>query len=703
MTVADVLNGIPKPEDRWDAGAAAQLGLLERLTYRSNLLGSDRALANQGGGNTSAKGTIADHTGREVRALWVKGSGTDLATITPRGFACLRLEELLPLRERDAMDDATMVAYLLRCAVNPDQPRPSIETLLHAFVPADHVDHTHADAIIALTSNPNGRRLAEEAFGDEAVWLDYQRPGFDMSRRISLLLEANPAARAVLLEKHGLVTWGESGEESYEATIEIVSRAAEAIDRAGRARFGLGGQKVTELGDDDAQALLAQALPALRGALLADADGVILEVDRSPEAVAFASSERAPEVSQIGAPCPDHLINTKHKPLVVPFDPSRDGAEELARALRAGVEEYAAWYRDYYARHLDDETRPFPIDPAGPRVVVIPGVGIVTSGPDAGRARFARDLYHRAIPVQDSADALGGFRSLSEAEAFAIEYWPLERYKLAQAPPRGELAGKVALVTGGASGIGRAAAQVLAGRGAHVVVADINAAGAGEVAAALVESYGARRALGVAVDVTDEKAVERMTRRTVLEYGGLDILVASAGLATSAPVTETTLADWDRNYAVLARGYFLAAREAFRVLLEQGRGGSIVFVGSKNALVAGGNAAAYSSAKAAALHLGRCLAEEGGPQGIRVNTVNPDAVIEGSSIWSSDWKAERASTYGIQEGDLQSFYRGRTKLGVSVYPEDVAEAIAFFAGPRSNKSTGNVVNVDGGVTAAYPR
>jgi NAD(P)-dependent dehydrogenase (short-subunit alcohol dehydrogenase family) len=353
--------------------------------------------------------------------------------------------------------------------------------------------------------------------------------------------------------------------------------------------------------------------------------------------------------------------------------------------------------------NLDDESRPFPMDPAGPRVVLLPGVGIVTSGVDAGKARIARDLYHRAIAVEDAADAIGGFSSLSEPEAFAIEYWPLERYKLAQAPPRGELGGRIALITGGASGIGRAAARLLAERGAHVVVADLNVEGAKDVAAELVATHGARRALAVEVDVTDETAIEDMLRATVIEYGGVDILVASAGLATSAPITETTLADWELNYAVLARGYFLASREVFRVLLRQGRGGSVVFVASKNALVAGANAAAYSSAKAASLHLARCLAEEGGPHGIRVNTVNPDAVIAGSSIWSSDWKAERATTYGVEEEDLQKFYRGRTKLGVNVYPEDVAEAIGFFAGPRSTKSTGNVLNVDGGVTAAYPR
>ena len=698
----NVLRGIPAAVSRWD-GAAAGLSTLEALAYRSNLLGADRALANQGGGNTSAKETIVDHTGREVRVLWVKGSGTDLATITVAGFAGIRLDDVLPLREREEMSDAEMVDYLLRSAVMPNLPRPSIETLLHAFVPAPHVDHTHPDAVIALTSTPRGHELAEKTFGDEIVWLDYERPGFGMSRRIALLLEQNPSARAVLLAKHGLVTWGETGEESYEATIEFVSRAARAIEDAAEGHFGLGGQRIAPVKEDEASLLLAAALPALRGALLQDSDGVVLEVDRSDEAVAFASAQRAPEVSQVGAPCPDHLINTKHKPLVVDFDPQRDDANTLAGALRSGVEEYAAWYRSYYEQNLDDETRQFPMDPAGPRVVIVPGIGIVTSGTDAARAQFARDLYHRAIAVEDAADALGGFLSLSEPEAFAIEYWPLERYKLAQAPPPGELGGRVAVVTGGASGIGRATARVLAAQGAHVVVADVNADGAAEVAAELVAAHGERRALSVPVDVTSEEAVVELMRRATLEYGGIDILVASAGLATSAPITETTLDDWEQNYAVLARGYFLAAREAFRVLIEQGRGGSVVFVASKNALVAGTNAAAYSSAKAASLHLARCLAEEGGPQRIRVNTVNPDAVIQGSSIWSSDWKAERAQTYGVTQEELQSFYTSRTRLGVAVLPEDVAEAIAFFAGPKSAKSTGNILNVDGGVTAAYPR
>ncbi|TML11316.1 MAG: bifunctional rhamnulose-1-phosphate aldolase/short-chain dehydrogenase, partial [Actinobacteria bacterium] len=445
--VTGVLHGIPMPENQW-VHTKRDLGVLEALVARSNLLGADRSLANQGGGNTSAKGVVADHVGREQRVLWVKGSGTDLASITDKGFAALRLDEILALRERDAVDDAAMVDYLLRCALAPNQPRPSIETLLHAFIPAAHIDHTHPDAIIALTSSPRGRELAEETFGEEAVWLDYERPGFEMSRHVADILDGNQDARAVLLEKHGLVTWGETSEESYRRTIDFVSRAANAIQAAGAGRFGLGGPKVAECGEQDAQLLLLGSLPALRGALLADTDGVILEVDRSPEAVAFAGSVNGSHVSQVGAPCPDHLINTKHKPLAIDFDSSTEGVVELAGSLRAGVAAYAEWYRGYYERNLTDESRPFPMDPAGPRVVLIPGIGIVTSGGDAARARTTRDLYHRAIAVEDAAEAIGGFGSLTEAEAFAIEYWPLERYKLAQAAPKGELAGRIAVVTG---------------------------------------------------------------------------------------------------------------------------------------------------------------------------------------------------------------------------------------------------------------
>ena len=464
-----------------------------------------------------------------------------------------------------------------------------------------------------------------------------------------------------------------------------MTRAAETIDRVGAGRFGLGGQAAAELGEGECLALLVQTLPALRGALLADADGVVLEVDRSPAAVAFASSARAPEVSQVGAPCPDHLDEHKAQATrrrLRPRDataPATLADVSAARGRRSTARGTATTTRrNSTTRHARSRSIP-----SGPRVTIIPGVGIVTSGADAARARTTRDLYHRAIAVQDAADALGGFRSLSEAEAFAIEYWPLERYKLAQAAPRGDCsrADRADHRRRERHRTGHGAAARRARRSRRRRGPERGRAPRGRERARR-HAYGIRRALAVDVDVTSEaQVVGDGSRRTVLEYGGLDFLVASAGLATSAPVTETTLDEWERSYAVLARGYFLAGRGAFRVLIEQGRGGSIVFVGSKNALVAGANAAAYSSAKAAALHLGRCLAEEGGPQGIRVNTVNPDAVIQGSSIWSSDWKAERASTYGVSEDELQTYYQRRTKLGVAVLPEDVAEAIAFFVGP----------------------
>jgi rhamnulose-1-phosphate aldolase/alcohol dehydrogenase len=687
-------------ENLWDPQRARGLSELETLAYRSNLLGADRAVANFGGGNTSTKATERDHAGREVEVLWVKGSGTDLATIGAEQFTGLKLEEVLPLEERDEMSDEEMVSYLAACQLRPDMPRGSIETLLHAFVPYAHVDHTHPDAINMICCSEGGEALATECFGEEAVWIPYIRPGFTLSKQVGEAVRSNPNVRFILLAKHGLVTWGETHEESYGRTIEAINRAAEFV--ASRAGEPFGGRAVEPLPSERRESLLAVVLPALRGALSSgseEATHKILRADHTSEDVLeFVCGRDSRELSQVGAACPDHLVRTKVKPLWVDFDPESEGADELKAKVREGVDEYRN--EAYYARNREKNPQgDAPMFDPNPRVVLIPGVGLVGAAHNAKEAALSRDFAYRAINVIRGAHALGGYVSLTEEESYAVEYWPLELYKLAQAPPPRELAGKVAFVTGGAGGIGSAVARSLATEGACVVVCDLDEEGAKEVAESLPQP-----GIAVRADVTDEGEVVRAYRRTALEYGGVDVVVSNAGLASSAPIEETSVEMWDKNHAVLAKGYFLVSREAFKIMKEQGVGGSLVFVASKNAMAAGKNASAYSSAKAAELHLARCLAEEGGPERIRVNSVNPDAVLSGSRIWDSSWREERAAAYGIELDELEEHYRKRNVLKLNVLPENIAEAVLHFASEaRSSRSTGNVLNVDGGVKDSYPR
>jgi rhamnulose-1-phosphate aldolase/alcohol dehydrogenase len=684
------------PENRWSAERARGLTPLELLAYRSNLLGSDRSVANWGGGNTSSKATELDFRQRPTRVLWVKGSGSDLGSIRPEQFTGLRMDDVLPLLERDAMSDEDLVAYYEHAVLRPGQPRASIETPLHSMLPFDHVDHTHPDAIIALCAVPQGRALAERLWRGHGIWIDYERPGFSLGKKIALAVRERPDAACVLMAKHGLVTWGDTAEECYASTIAAIACAADALVEHADSRrvFAVG----AHLPQVDRRALSA-ALPALRGGVSRRRPG-ILRLDSGDRARAFASRPDVAELAGAGPACPDHLVHTKPWPLVVPASAVAAGSDSLAHAFRQGVAEFEERYAAYFARNAEDGVSMR--DPA-PRVVLVPGVGVVTTGPDAFQANVAAALYERAIAVLSTTTGLGGFAPLSEAETFGVEYWPLELYKLGLLPPPRELAGQVALVTGGASGIGRSVAQRLAEAGAHVVVADRNAEGAEQVARDVVKLHGNGRALAVAMDVTDESAVQRAFEDAVLTYGGVDVVVSNAGISTSHPVEDTSVDEWNLNLSVLGTGYFLVAREAFRVLRAQERGGSIVFVASKNGLVGGRNASAYSSAKALEIHLARCLAEEGGGAAIRVNTVNPDAVLQGSSIWSSAWREERARTYGIQPDQLEEHYRARTSLKVNVFPEDVAEAVLFFASARSAKSTGNILNVDGGVAAAYTR
>ena len=685
------------PRHLWNEEETAGLSELELLVYRSRLLGMDRSVCNIFGGNTSAKTIETDFRGRSVRVLWVKGSGFDLATITLEGFVALRLDDVLPLMERENLSDKEMVDYLSHCYLHPVMPRPSIETLLHAFIPAPHVDHTHPDAILSLATSEHGMEHVQRLYGKRAVWVPYMRPGFTLSKQIAEAVRNNPKAECVVLAKHGLVTWGENARSCYDNTIRIIQEAEEYIAERAPSRRVFGGIRIPALEKERRHAILAELLPVIRGAVSQD-HRYILCYDDSPEVLEFVGSERARDVALVGSACPDHLVHTKHWPLFVEWDGTN--AEQLKTRLAQEVERYREAYARYFEAHREPQDTM--LDPS-PRILLIPGLGMIATGKDAFMARVARDLYHRAIAVMRGATALDRFVSLTPAEAYAVEYWPLERYKLTLRPPERELAGRVVVITGGASGIGRATAYLMAHEGAHVVILDINREGAEKVAADIVARYGEGRGIAFPCDVTDEAQVAEAFRQTVLAYGGIDIVVNNAGIAHSAPITETSSRDWDRIYNVLVRGYFLVAREAFRIWRAQNLGGSMVIVASKNALAAGKNAAAYSSAKAAEVHLARCLAEEGGEIGVRVNVVCPDAVIRGSSIWDTHWREERARTYSIAPEKLEEFYRQRTTLKVNVFPEDVAQAILFFASDRSAKTTGGILTVDGGIPTAYVR
>jgi len=692
-----VAQAVAPVEDRWPSDRAPSGDVLEEVLFASHLLGSNRAVANYGGGNTSAKGIATDHVGREVRAMWVKGSGSDLATMSASDFTPLRLDEVLPLFERDAMSDEDMVAHLARCQLDPAAPRSSIETLLHAFIPAAHVHHTHPDAINVLACAGGGAELIAECLGDQAAWVEYIRPGFTLAKLVGEAVRADSQLRVVVLAKHGLVTWGDTAPEAYERTVWACNRAAELANRKthGMPRFGGPSPRSRGLDVEARTETLREVLPALRGAVSSERSKILI-ADLSPAVLELVDGASAAEVTNVGAACPDHLVHTKRFAMWVPYDPAIDSIEALTERLLAAAPVYRKHYAAYVERHRDADTEPGDPDP---RVILIENIGLVAAGTTVRAASLSRDLYHRAIEVMAGASAITEFVSLDEAESFAVEYWPLELYKLSLAPPPGELQGKVALVTGAAGGIGRAIVDVLSGAGACVVAFDIDGDGA-------VDAVEEVRDRGVAVggDVTSESDVREAFDAAVGAFGGVDIVVSNAGIASSAPIEDTTLAEWKRNQSILGTGYFLVSREAFRVLRAQGTGGSVVFVASKNALVAGQNAAAYSSAKAAELHLARCLAEEGGSAGIRVNTVNPDAVLHGSRIWDSSWREERAAAYGIAPEDLEEHYRNRTVLGVHILPEDIAQAVLHFSStPRSGKSTGNLLNVDGGVTAAYPR
>ncbi len=642
---------------------------LERLVSRSRLIGADPALVLHGGGNTSSKIVECDHLGREQRVLRIKGSGSDLATIEARHFPGLRLEELLPLRERAAMSDEEMVAYLTRCVVEPDAPRPSIETLLHAFLPAAHVDHVHADAICALANAPDPAAAVVDALGDDIAVVEYVRPGFDLSCRVAELADR----RAVVLAHHGLVTWGETHEESYGLTLELVARADEYLrSRAGAATIVSGDAP-------DVECFLAR----LRGRLSRERRQV-LALDLSREA-----SDR-PDVEVVAATrsTPDHMLRIGSRSCVVGLDDDVD----------ARVSDFETEQRAAYQRQAGADTPP-QLSPA-PRVVLVPGLGCVAAGSDAAAAAVRRELAsHSHATAAITLDVFDGSSWLDEREVFEFEYWPLELYKLTLAPPPPELAGSIAIVTGAASGIGRAVALDLAARGAHVVLADVDPDGLEQTATGIARD----RAATVAGDLTEPAVVDGLVSAAVENFGGLDAVVFNAGIGSTGSLGELPDEEWRRSLDVNLTAQFRLTKRVWRVLVEQGIGGSLVYVASKNAFAPGAGFGPYSVAKAGLVQLAKVAALEGGTAGIRANVVNPDAVFGGSRLWSDELRAERAKAHGVPLDELEAFYASRSLLGREVTAVDVAEAVAFLVSDRSRATTGCTIPVDGGVPAAFPR
>lgn len=682
----------------WNDKKAKGMSELELLIYRSNILGEDPSVTNWGGGNTSAKILEKDFRGHMTRVLRVKGSGTDLRTITRAGFPGVELDPVLELRSRSSMNDEEMVEYLAHCLVDLNAKRPSIDALIHAFIDHAHIDHMHPDAVISLCTAKDGKQLMKKIYGDTAAWLPWLRPGFALAQQCGDVINGNTKLRALLLGKHGLVTWGGTAKESYNNTINVIADAVEFLQRELKGKRVFAGSKVASLAPAGRKQFALEMLPIVRGAI-SKHSRTVLTFDDAANVLEFVNSKDLNVLANKGAACPDHLVSTKLFPMVV--DVKRpDDPNSFEAAFRKALDEYVKRYESYFNSHKSPGDKMY--DPF-PRVILIPGVGLIAAGKDKVTANITRDIYHRTIAVIKAASTVSSYVSMTPAEAFSVEYWPLEIYKFSLAPPEKSLSRRIAFVTGSASGIGREIARRLASEGTHVVVADINGEGAIAVANELEQKYGTGRAISCTLDVTSERDVQRAFAETVAAYGGVDIVVSNAGISSANPIESTTVDQWQRQMDILGKGYFLVAREAFRVMKKQSIGGSVIFIASKNALASGKNAAAYSAAKAAELHLARCLAEEGGAAKIRVNTVCPDAVLQGSSIWSGNWRKERAEAYGIRPDQLEEFYRKRTLLGESILPEDIAEAVLFFATDKSSKTTGGVLTVDGGVSAAFVR
>jgi len=687
----------------WDEAKAQAMGEPERLVYRSNTLGSDKRVTNYGGGNTSSKIWQKDPlTGETVEVLWVKGSGGDSASIKLDGFATLYMDKLRALKGlyRGLAHEDEMVGFLPHCTFNLNPRAASIDTPLHAFVPKPYVDHMHPDAIIAIAAAKDSKALTREIFGDAIGWLPWKRPGFELGLWLEKFCVEHPAAKGVILESHGLFTWGDTPRECYETTISVINQAMEWFERRSEGVAIFGGEAVKSLDAATRRDIAARLMPRIRG-LISEKSHKLGHFDDSAAVLEFVNSRDLRPLAALGTSCPDHFLRTKIRPLVIEFDPAKPDVDAVIARLADDVTAYRAGYQAYYDRckHADSP----PVRDPNAVVYLMPGVGMFTFAGDKATARISGEFYVNAINVMRGASTVSSYVGLPEQEAFNIEYWLLEDLKLQRMPKPKALAGQIALVTGGAGGIGRATANRLLREGACVVLADIDETALASANDELAKAYGKDFVRPVLINVTSEDQVVSGFAETAVEFGGIDILVSNAGLASSAPIEDTTLALWNKNMDILSTGYFLVSREAFRLFRVQKIGGNIVFVASKNGLAASPNAAAYCTAKAAEIHLARCLALEGAEAQIRVNVVNPDAVLRGSKIWTGEWKEQRAAAYKMSTDDLEEHYRSRSMLKRSVFPEDIAEAIYFFASDMSAKSTGNIINVDAGNAQSFTR
>jgi len=670
------------------------------LIARSHRLGSDPRNTNFAGGNTSGKGRVLDPVdGAETEVMWVKGSGGDLGTLTSEGLSTIRMDRLRALVHVylgvDREDD--MVGMLDFCLHGHGGAAPSIDTAMHGLVDARHVDHLHPDSGIALATAEDGPELTQQCFGDRVVWVPWRRPGFQLGLDISAIQRENPKAIGCILGGHGITAWGSTSLECEENSLSIIRTAEEFIEAHGKPQpFGGVLPGMEPLAEDDRRDLAARLAPVLRG--LASRDRLMVgHYTDSPVVLDFLQREHHPRLAALGTSCPDHFIRTKVRPMVLDVPPSTPFADLVAR-LGQLHEAYRREYAAYYDRWATKDSPA--MRGADPAIILIPGVGMFSFGATKQTARVAGDFYLNAINVMRGAEALSTYTPINEEEKFRIEYWALEEAKLQRLPKPKRHAGRVALVTGGASGIGKATVELLASEGACVVIADRNVEGAAVLAE---EIGGSDAALAVEMDVADEISVQRALTAAVLAFGGVDFVVNNAGLSLSRPLTETTVDDWNLQHDVLARGSFLVSRESARIMIDQGLGGDVVYVTSKNASFAGPANIAYSAAKADQAHQVRLLAVELGDQGIRVNGVAPDGVVQGSGIFAGGWGAERAAVYGVEEEDLGAFYAQRTLLKREVIPHDVAKAISALASDDFSRTTGTVVPVDSGVAGAFLR